>query len=245
MEEQTPSYTPTNYQPVTDYPEIKTEKVVEKQSNNNFLVPLLSLLLLASVGIAGFFAFQTQRLVSDLTNLKSELNSPTVQPVGTEAPVSTDSAQISTDPTLSWKSYSDTKTGFSIKYPSTWRIAPIGGGGVGFGPAEIQEDVIWGVMIYDKSTNTLENIIAEYGKQFPDRKQVVNKINVGNLSATQVITTTNTVPDWYLENIIFEAKNDYVSLSNGAVNDENLVKLVGVTLNTSFRSFYSTFALAK
>ena len=48
---------------------------------NNFLVVLLSILLMLSVVIAGFFAYQTQKLVKELTILKTE---PTL--VGTVEP---------------------------------------------------------------------------------------------------------------------------------------------------------------
>ena len=39
--------------------------------NNNFLIYLLSILLLISVLIAGFFAYQTQKLVKEITKLET------------------------------------------------------------------------------------------------------------------------------------------------------------------------------
>ena len=81
---------------------ITLEPVVVKQ--NNFLIILLSILLLLSVSIAGFFAYQTQILVKELTLLKS---SPT--------PLSVDESLV--DPTEDWKMYTNEK--FSFKYPET------------------------------------------------------------------------------------------------------------------------------
>ncbi|MFZ3301165.1 MAG: PsbP-related protein [Microgenomates group bacterium] len=85
--------------------EAKTEPVLVNQ--NNSLVILLSVLLLLSVSIAGFFAYQTQNLVKELTSLKS---SPT--------PVS--STEPDTDPTSDWKTYTNEKVGFILRYPNTW-----------------------------------------------------------------------------------------------------------------------------
>lgn len=74
---------------------------VVKQSN--FLVTLLSVLLLVSVFIAGFFAYQTQNLVKELTKLQV-----TPTPIATTEP----------DLTADWKTYTNEKYGFSIRYPN-------------------------------------------------------------------------------------------------------------------------------
>ncbi|MDP4011981.1 MAG: hypothetical protein Q8R00_00025, partial [Candidatus Nanoarchaeia archaeon] len=86
-----------------------------KQSN--FLIILLSVLLLLSVLIAGFFAYQTQKLVKELTILKTE-SIPTLEVTmePTIEPVATDSSEV--DPTANWKTYTDPN--FSFKYPIEW-----------------------------------------------------------------------------------------------------------------------------
>ena len=65
--------------------------VVVPQSN--FLVILLSILLIISVLIAGFFAYQTQRLVAELRVKNEELRivptvttQPATKPVATSSP---------------------------------------------------------------------------------------------------------------------------------------------------------------
>ena len=67
-------------------PAIKTNNV---KPNNGFLVSLLSVLLLISVLIAGFFAYQTQNLVKEITKLRVD-HTPitTVEPLPTSKPVS-------------------------------------------------------------------------------------------------------------------------------------------------------------
>lgn len=77
-----------------------------EQKQSNFLVTLLSNLLIISCLIAGFFAYQTQKLVKELQGVRS--NSTAVQ---TPAPTSTP------DPTTDWKTYINDKYGYSMKYP--------------------------------------------------------------------------------------------------------------------------------
>lgn len=76
------------------------------KNGSNFLVTFLSLLLLLAVGAAGFFAWQTQNLVKQVNELKSQ---PT--------PESSATPQATTDPTADWKTYTNTEYGFSLKYP--------------------------------------------------------------------------------------------------------------------------------
>ena len=95
------------------------EVVVAQQKNNNFLVILLSSLLIISVSISGFFAYQTQKLVKELTVLKTEekiVAVATTEP--TVEPVATNSVSATPDPTVNWKTY--TWNGVSFKYPNTW-----------------------------------------------------------------------------------------------------------------------------
>lgn len=80
----------------------------QQPKTNSFLVILLSILLFISVSIAGFFAYQTQKLVRELTALK---NTPT--PVATIEPIAT------ADPTADWKTYTNSKYSYTIMCPQT------------------------------------------------------------------------------------------------------------------------------
>jgi hypothetical protein len=96
-------------------PVVTPEVMIEQPKNNNFLVILLSILLLLSVTIAGFFAFQTQKLVKELNMLRNEelivkTPAPTVEPV------------VSPDPTANWKTYSLLTASF--KYPQDYYLEP-------------------------------------------------------------------------------------------------------------------------
>ena len=66
---------------------VLNEDIQKTQSkNNNFLITLLSTLLLISVFIAGFFAYQTQHLVVELNKVK---NVATTMPSATPSSEST------------------------------------------------------------------------------------------------------------------------------------------------------------
>lgn len=98
-------------------PEIVTEQVssVQPVKQSSFLIILLSVLLTLSVFIAGFFAFQTQKLVKELTMLRSE-STPVATVEPTTEPVATDSAN--TNSMESWKEYKNDQYGMSFKYPN-------------------------------------------------------------------------------------------------------------------------------
>jgi len=92
------------------------------QKSSNFLIIFLSVLLFISVSIAGFFAYQTQKLAKELTaySVQKEQQTPTPTPTyepGLEPePVPTEVL------TKDWKTYTDPRALFSFKYPSNWRM---------------------------------------------------------------------------------------------------------------------------
>lgn len=91
--------------------------VVGQPKQSNFLVILLSVLLLFSISIAGFFAYQTQQLAKELQGIRNEklVNSePTLEPVATE--------NTEVESTSGWKTYTNKTLGFELKYPSIFTI---------------------------------------------------------------------------------------------------------------------------
>ncbi len=92
--------------------ENKTANLTNNQlpKANNFLVTLLSILLLVSCLIAGFFAYQTQNLVKKLQDIQKNV---------AESPKPISSPVATNDPTQSWGIYENKKLNFSFK------LAPI------------------------------------------------------------------------------------------------------------------------
>lgn len=112
MQENNPIQTPVA-------PVVAPQVVAEQPKQSNFLVILLSVLLLLSILIAGFFAYQTQKLVKELTVLKNE---PTPTAIAKVEPTSDPGLEPEPVPleilTKDWKMY--THQMFTIKLPSDW-----------------------------------------------------------------------------------------------------------------------------
>lgn len=92
-------------------------------SQNSFLVILLSSLLIISVAISGFFAYQTQKLVTELKIKNEELmrsSSAIIKtPEPATEPLATNSS-MAVDPTANWKTFNSLMYGFLVKYPQDW-----------------------------------------------------------------------------------------------------------------------------
>jgi hypothetical protein len=95
-----------------------TVSISEQPKTNNFLTILLSVLLFVAVAIAGFFALQTQKLVKELTLLRTE-STPAATSEPTVEPVATESSEI--DSNLDWMTYKDKY--FVIQYPDSMKAA--------------------------------------------------------------------------------------------------------------------------
>ena len=85
--------------------------------SNNFLVILLSILLLLSVSIAGFFAYQTQKLAKQLVQYQSAIPSPSPTATADET-----ASQAPTGDLANWKTYNNSYYSFRIDYPIRFEI---------------------------------------------------------------------------------------------------------------------------
>lgn len=93
----------------------------QQPKTNNFVVVLLSILLVISLGVITFLALQTQKLTAELKtkneelkNLETTTQEPPAEP--TIEPTTADSSTV--DPAANWKTY--TYELFTIKFPSEW-----------------------------------------------------------------------------------------------------------------------------
>lgn len=104
-------------------PETTTPIFVEQPKESNFLTILLSVLLIISIAISGYFALQTQKLVKELAILKTEKEvTNTFGP--TAESVAADSSEA--DLTANWKTYINTSSNYQISYPTDWEAVNYG-----------------------------------------------------------------------------------------------------------------------
>lgn len=229
-----------------------TETTLPQKTNNKWRAVLTGLVVI-SLGIAIYFAYQNYQLRQQSTQMEP---CPTSIPSETATTTVPKSIVLSTPPgaeisTSDWETYSNASAGFSIKHPAGWGK---GGGAdnwnwVGFGPQEIREDVLWAVSFYNKSEKTMAQIKDESGEQFDDRKQTEEAINLEGLTATKVVTTTNQYTNWYLVTIIIESDDMLYAINNGAQTDtalnEMLIKRTGKDYEITFEDYYTSFKLSK
>lgn len=99
---------------------IQTEQQSKKSS---FLIILLSVLLFISLAIAGFFAFQTQKLANELKSSRIiPTTIPTMIPTAEPSSKPVATTKATTDPTSNWKTYKNDQYGMSFKYPSNLKL---------------------------------------------------------------------------------------------------------------------------
>lgn len=91
--------------------EVVTPVVVGQPKQSNFLVILLSVLLIFSISTALFFAYQTQKLTNELSKLK------TIEKTAGDMPVPVVPASSEVDPTADWKEYTNEDLKISFKLP--------------------------------------------------------------------------------------------------------------------------------
>lgn len=143
-----------------------TNEVQTAPKQSSFLITFLSILLLISCLIAGFFAYQTQSLVKELTVYKLQQE---------ETPAAT----ASPDPTADWETYTNTKYGYEIKYPNIWRADSLSQGTMGTGSVEstgvddFLQISLSGQLIPSLNIN-IETIITSLEKEIEKKIKIMN-----------------------------------------------------------------------
>lgn len=101
---------------------------------------------------------------------------------------------------------------------------------LGFGPPKsIPGGMVWGMGVY--KNEEIENIISDIGRQFEDRKEIRQRINVNGIDAILVTVTTNRYGDWIGKVVIIQNKDLIYTIENGAQELEE------------FNDFYQSFRL--
>lgn len=125
-----------------------------------------------------------------------------------------------------WVNYSSTNYNLSFFHPKGWIINDVVSNelgsfsGIGLTSPAVTNDFQWVILAHQDSATTVDKIIADMGKQFSDREVVKEKITVNGLSATKVLVTTATIPEWYSEAVIIPKDKMIYQVGNGAIKDD-------------------------
>lgn len=143
------------------------------------------------------------------------------------------------------QTYKNTDFGFELKYSKGWKMLkeinskdasypiPLW---VSFGTGIYGNEGYDGeffVLVYDKRSVGLEEVIGEYGKQFSDRLEKRQKIMIDGIPALKITITTPSNPSWILEETVIEHGGYIYLVGNGAVE------------NALFNDFYNSFKFLK
>lgn len=180
---------------------------------------LLAVGLIVGIGVTfAYFQFKSKPALQP---------QPTTTSQSTSTPAPVIKSTPATDETANWKTYTNTKLNFSVRYPITtskfngdWYYEE---GGIGqvvrFGPPSSKSGgLVWAINAYDKSNSSLENLISIPGSQFKDRQEARQDITIDGIPAKLVTLTTKEFNDWIHKGVYFEKNGKIYEITNGAVD---------------------------
>jgi hypothetical protein len=145
------------------------------------------------------------------------------------------------DPTIDWNTYSNSL--YSIKYPKSDNVTNEAWehveseSDVSFGPPVSKSGgYYWGIFSYENKE--IEELIAESGEQFSDRKEKRKNITINGRTALLVTVTTQETEDWVSKNVYLEDNRKTASSSGKIYVISN-----GATDIPYFEAFYNSFSL--
>jgi hypothetical protein len=209
--------------------EIQQSITDSRPKANSLLIILLSILLLISCVIAGFFAYQTQKLAEQLLEFRN-------QELAT--PISTSTYEPGTEPepiplevlTKDWKTYTNTKANYFLKYPvSGWKALNTGV----VEEKEAEQDSTYVSLIYQpdisKAAHELVFIITPSIPETDKDKLNQTKEIGNNYLADCWITEDNGYEFCWLKNT---AQKGYLNINFGISKDENFNNMIDQILST-------------
>lgn len=146
----------------------------------------------------------------------------------------------------SWQTYTSQQGNFSVRIPAEWRALEVNGW-VGFGPAEVGEDALYGVSMYSSAAKGYQEILQSIGTQFPDVRRQTEQVTVSGMPATRITATTPSNPEWYSVTVVVDAGEMLYAIGNSAQSDDALNQMLQERVPSSdpvsFEHFYSSFSL--
>lgn len=210
-------------------------------SNQKGLAPILIVLLIAVLGVGGYFVY---------TSLRGGVADVAISPSGIPAITTVPTSSSNPDETANWKTYTDTKQKFSIKYPPAWTVFPNIVGGIipGFDGTIInsanklephgeilaeegQAGISINVVGTDKLTN--ETLLNYHKRKFSSPDKGGNDYTETTLNTIPAIKHVRTTTEPDSGQIIYLVSNrEWVYWLNVSVHNTSYQKIVDQILST-------------
>lgn len=193
-----PAFQDTPPQETVMAPVVSTPASAPKSTSSNILVVILSILLLAASLIAGFFAWQTQKLVkqASLTNQAATQQNTKTEDEDLNLPTTEPTPVMQVTIPEGYVSFSQSKLGLSFAHPSDWSatkssdtpfmltLAPKSGSQSPLVPVQITEEA---ANQYNNNTKytKIEDAVSYYSNTL-NSVTTTSNLTVGGKPATRI-----------------------------------------------------------
>ncbi len=193
-----------------------------KNQNKGFIVPvLIGIIALLIIG-GGVYVYENKKVETPIsTDVQGQQSNQNQQPTGQNTvvtPVTQNKPpQISTS---NWKTYTDSTSGFSLKYPTGWQVLPSVGTltRIAFGQAKnigtAGYDGEWFIFVYSDSETNINNMRKSLGEE-------TESISINGVSALRLVKVN-------YESILIKKNGKNYWINNGNIK------------NDQFSSFYNS-----
>lgn len=160
-------------------------------SKTSWTIPLLLTLSIFSLSISGYLFWQNQQLMKQLAAMPT----PTASPLGSPKPVAE-----AADPAEGWKTYTNTKYEFNVRYPNDWLVVE--------NPINDPRAAKNSIRVSNNIGSVYISIYSEYGGGCPSGYQ---KIIIDNQPNDVCISETG-LGEIAWEQIAFQKSNNTIEL---------------------------------
>lgn len=124
-----------------------------------------------------------------------------------------------------WIPYTNNYYGFTIEYPANMRAPDV----------DAKEHLVfweddidkWVILIEDYTLDNFESALYTVGLQFQDRLVKKDVVQLNQIEASKITTTTPSYSFWKSIQIVFVKNNKIFQISNGAIDDSNFERFYG------------------
>lgn len=179
--------------------------------------PILIVLLVAVLGIVGYFIY------TNYSNSQSK-----TEPVVTQTnPIPTPAESTTSTEMANWKTYTNTYLGYSLKYPPDWILSDSGGGtiikaseAIGSGPEPV-EYFIWFSLYENPQHKSFKEVVTTI-EGLPKDVQDKFEYSADQIAGFPVYRTTSLPSAHGAESVFFtDSKGNYIEVAFNPYSKQN------------------------